>query len=370
MARLKLQTRYDVATYDIYGKNRPKDDENDSPPDFAENAENSTSPVTETRYSEDMVKLPLASLVVHTNIRKEIDQEAINELASSIEKNGVLQPIRVFPHNGKYYIIVGQRRFLASKQLDLAKMPCIITTEPSHIDLIYQQAVENEQSESLTSKERENYVYTLYAEHNQSVKNISERLGKSDKWIYQILEAYKTRKKCGDFFKERNIDLSTKDLHLIKNLDEELMEQAAELVVINPNQKTNILKQAVKKSVAKKGTSKKTKPKKEFFTSDSESKNDNNIDTISETSDEFISENPIGVESFLPNDSDTEISTAADDPPIYKQIRMIFTVLVDHDKKEFKVIADNSGEEVNLPLFESLKQNIRVYYKENSYSVS
>ena len=55
----------------------------------------------------------------HLNSRQQYDEASINELATSIQEHGVLQPILVSPKNdGRYDTIFGNRRLLASKQAE------------------------------------------------------------------------------------------------------------------------------------------------------------------------------------------------------------------------------------------------------------
>ena len=59
--------------------------------------------------------------------RKNFDRAALEELAKSIEENGLLQPILVREYgNGRYQIIAGERRFRASKIAGLSEIPAII----------------------------------------------------------------------------------------------------------------------------------------------------------------------------------------------------------------------------------------------------
>ena len=59
--------------------------------------------------------------------RKDFDEEALNELANSIEKHGLLQPIVVRPMlSGRYEIIAGERRWRASRIAGLFRVPVIV----------------------------------------------------------------------------------------------------------------------------------------------------------------------------------------------------------------------------------------------------
>ena len=55
--------------------------------------------------------------------RSHFDQEALDALADSIKKEGLLQPILVRPRDGKYQIIAGERRYHACKQAGLSEIP-------------------------------------------------------------------------------------------------------------------------------------------------------------------------------------------------------------------------------------------------------
>lgn len=56
--------------------------------------------------------------------RRDFDEEGLAELADSIKRHGVLQPLLVRPHNGSYQLIAGERRLLASKRAGLEEVPC------------------------------------------------------------------------------------------------------------------------------------------------------------------------------------------------------------------------------------------------------
>ena len=58
--------------------------------------------------------------------RREFDQGALDDLASSIEASGLLQPIVVRPHRGGYELIAGERRWRAVQKLGWEKVPAVI----------------------------------------------------------------------------------------------------------------------------------------------------------------------------------------------------------------------------------------------------
>ena len=82
--------------------------------------------------SDEPNELPIAAITPNPDQpRTTISQEAIDELADSIGKVGVLQPIIVRPYSGGYQVIAGERRWLAAKAAGLERVPVRImsTTE-------------------------------------------------------------------------------------------------------------------------------------------------------------------------------------------------------------------------------------------------
>jgi len=111
--------------------------------------------------------------------RKNFDKDALEELASSILENGLLQPIIVREHlGGRYQIIAGERRFRASKIAGLSEIPVIIMDKDdrkaAEIALI-----ENIQREDLNPVEEAMAFRSLMQEYGLTQEELSDRIGKS-----------------------------------------------------------------------------------------------------------------------------------------------------------------------------------------------
>ena len=111
--------------------------------------------------------------------RKHFDKEALEELASSIKENGVLQPILVRECvEDRYQIIAGERRFRASKLAELDEIPAIILDKDdrkaAEIALI-----ENIQREDLNPIEEAMAFKALAEEYGLTQEELSEKVGKS-----------------------------------------------------------------------------------------------------------------------------------------------------------------------------------------------
>ena len=77
------------------------------------------------------------------NVRKSNLEEGIEELANSIKEIGVQQPIVVFQRGNRYELLIGQRRYLACKKLNLKNIPALITTVKNETDAIIKSFSEN-----------------------------------------------------------------------------------------------------------------------------------------------------------------------------------------------------------------------------------
>lgn len=110
--------------------------------------------------------------------RRNFDEESLQELANSIEKYGVIQPIIVTKKDNFYEIVAGERRWRASKKAGLTEIPAIIRENDvkrnKEIALI-----ENIQREDLNVFEKATGIKLLMDEYSLTQQQVSEILGKS-----------------------------------------------------------------------------------------------------------------------------------------------------------------------------------------------
>ena len=119
--------------------------------------------------------------------RKYFDNKKIDELAQSIKKNGLIQPIAVRKgKNNKYEIIAGERRWVAAQKAGLHEVPVIV------LDLNNNQSleiaiIENIQREDLNSIEEARGYDRLIKEFGYNYDGLSEFMGKSRSHIVNTL---------------------------------------------------------------------------------------------------------------------------------------------------------------------------------------
>lgn len=118
--------------------------------------------------------------------RKTFYQESLEELAQSIKERGVLQPIVVRPMDGgKYQIVMGERRYRASRLAGLTQIPAIIrelSDEDTHADAL----LENFQREDLNPVERAKAIKELL--DMMQWEQVSKTLGVTEGTLRRYLE--------------------------------------------------------------------------------------------------------------------------------------------------------------------------------------
>jgi ParB family chromosome partitioning protein len=119
------------------------------------------------------------------NSRQTYDEASINELATSIQEVGLLQPVCVRPQGARYTLVFGMRRFKAAIRAGLAEVPCTIqVADDDHAFLL--NSVENLHQKQLSGTERVRTIERLAAT-NLGVREIGRRTGFShatiSKWL-------------------------------------------------------------------------------------------------------------------------------------------------------------------------------------------
>ena len=121
--------------------------------------------------------------------RKYFDKESLVELTNSIKEQGIIQPIVVRPNKlleGKYEIIAGERRWLASQNAGLHEVPVVIL----HVDDVKSlelAIVENIQRQDLNSIEEARGYKRLIDDFNYNQEKLSQFIGKSRSYIANSL---------------------------------------------------------------------------------------------------------------------------------------------------------------------------------------
>ncbi len=108
--------------------------------------------------------------------RRLFDETAMSELAASVAEHGILQPIVVTPHAGKYQIVAGERRYRASLIAKLDKIPAIVRTLSNQHKLEL-SLIENLQRKDLNVLETATAYLKLRDQFNLTLDEIGHRVG-------------------------------------------------------------------------------------------------------------------------------------------------------------------------------------------------
>jgi len=124
--------------------------------------------------------------------RKEFDADALNDLVSSIKRNGVLQPILVEkkPLN-RFLLIAGERRFRASKLAGKLEIPAVIKDDLSEEEVLEFALIENIQRENLSPIEEALAYKNLMEVSSLSQEELAEKVGKKRSSISNSLRLLK-----------------------------------------------------------------------------------------------------------------------------------------------------------------------------------
>lgn len=187
----------------------------------------------ENTSSSSAVKLKLNEIEPNKNQpRKYFDDEALSELAASIEKHGVIQPLLVRPlPGGTYQLVAGERRWRASRMAGLTEVPVVIK-ELSDADASALALIENLQREDLDPiEEAEGYKY-LMETYGVTQEEAAQRVGKSRSAVANLMRLLALPKDVLELVRSKTLSagharalLPLEDAALISQFAKEVIEK-------------------------------------------------------------------------------------------------------------------------------------------------
>jgi ParB family transcriptional regulator, chromosome partitioning protein len=138
--------------------------------------------------------------------RKEFDKEKIEELAQSINKNGLIQPLIVIKKDSENYTLVaGERRWRASQIANLKILPALLL--PSDLDKDEISLIENIQRENLKVTEEAQAYQRLIKKNNYTHDQLSKIVGKSRSHITNLLRILNLHEYFSDLLNKGTISM-------------------------------------------------------------------------------------------------------------------------------------------------------------------
>jgi ParB family chromosome partitioning protein len=139
--------------------------------------------------------------------RKDMSSEALEELAASIQSQGIIQPIVVRrTDTDSYEIIAGERRWRAAKQAGLSKIPCIVKRVEDRA-AIAMALIENIQREDLNAIEEARALARLQDEFALTHQQVADVIGKSRTAVSNLLRLNQLDDNVKKLVEQKQIDM-------------------------------------------------------------------------------------------------------------------------------------------------------------------
>ncbi len=194
--------------------------------------------------------------------RKIFDEQALSELADSIAKHGVIQPLLVRPlPDGSYQLVAGERRWRASRMAGLTEVPVVIK-ELSDDEAMALALIENLQREDLNAVEEAQGIKALMDTLGLTQEEAAEQVGKSRPAIANALRLLKLPDSVLEMVSQGTLSAGHARALLAFEDDKELVEVAK--LIIEKGLTVRDVERLAKKSAGK-GEKKKAPSRRESY---------------------------------------------------------------------------------------------------------
>jgi ParB family chromosome partitioning protein len=137
--------------------------------------------------------------------RKHFDDDALKELAASIKRYGIVQPLVVTPvKDGVYTLIAGERRWRAAQLAGLKSIPALIRTS-EELEQLELALIENVQRVDLSPLEQAVSIERLHEQFSLSYESIAQRLGKAPSTVNNTVRLLQLPEAARDALSKRKI---------------------------------------------------------------------------------------------------------------------------------------------------------------------
>ncbi|MEW6608185.1 MAG: ParB/RepB/Spo0J family partition protein [bacterium] len=170
--------------------------------------------VNEEKKEKDFKAIPIDKIApCKWNVRTSDKEKGIEELAESILKYGLLQPVVVFQEGDEFNLIIGQRRLRVFKELKkkdpnkFKDIPAIILSKkPDEESSKILSLSENIHRVELNRADIVEVISYLHKKHNKSAKEVAKILGKSIPYIYEHLKIQDAPEEIKQMLSNREIE--------------------------------------------------------------------------------------------------------------------------------------------------------------------
>ena len=206
-----------------------------------------------------VVEIKIENLKRHPkNVRRKY--EGIEELAQSIKENGIMQNLTVVPdkeEEGKYLVVIGNRRLTAAREAGLETAPCVVVEDMSEKEQITTMLAENMNRKDLTVYEEAEAMQMCFEDFGLKVEEIEEKTGLSKTTINHRLNMAKLdREMLIEKAEDKEFQLSITDLYALEkvkdiNTRNRILKEASD-----SRDLANMARQAARQELRDKNTAK------------------------------------------------------------------------------------------------------------------
>jgi ParB family chromosome partitioning protein len=179
---------------------------------------------------KELVEVPVESISLSKlTARQKIDEKNLSELASSIGRHGVIEPVILREIDGGYEIVGGTRRFLAAKRIGIETIPAIIH-KVSDSEAFELAMVENLQREDLVPLEIATLLRHAVEKLGHSQRHLAKEIGKDVAWVNRHLRMLDLPQPVQSMLTRGNTLTEGHTRHLLPLSEDKQIEVAATVV--------------------------------------------------------------------------------------------------------------------------------------------
>jgi ParB family chromosome partitioning protein len=137
---------------------------------------------------DELRHVPIESIRLSKfNSKRRIDSKSLNELSSSIEQHGLIEPVILRPLGGAYEVVAGTRRFLAARKVGMRKVPALVR-ELGDSEAFELLMAENLQREDFNPMEIATLLRNAVEQLGYSQRQLAKKIGKDVAWVNRYLK--------------------------------------------------------------------------------------------------------------------------------------------------------------------------------------
>jgi ParB family transcriptional regulator, chromosome partitioning protein len=222
----------------------------------------STEPGPQTVSEAQQAEIAIADVVRgRYQPRREFDQASLDELASSIKAQGLMQPIVVRPRpQGGFELIAGERRWRASQLAGLTRIPAVVK-DVSDEQASAMALIENIQREDLNPLEEAFALQRLKDEFNLTQQQVADAIGKSRVAVTNLLRLLNLAPPVRDMLQSGSIEMGhARALLSLTSVDQERLAHEVATRHLSVRQTEALVRQRLDVSVAGNGGAERAAP--------------------------------------------------------------------------------------------------------------